>query len=383
MKIFLSSLILSLSILTSAADCSPETLARLSVVRPAHLEELQGGDLVSFIDRRTGKRVSAYYAGKIGKEAFFSSRPLTEAERAQQFTLIPPEDIVDLRFSNPPGQIQSAAPGSLGGFSIGQQVKVPRSNGGESVGNVVEVDPDRGLVKVAFVDSSRPTALASKWISPSDLTKVNLDSVYEFSSRIVGNYVSASGDVVEVNPESRALQEQMQLALRRMQDNGARPHTRRTRPTEEELRNVSKAWLGQSGNIEQTRPISAAQLRYGEKRARVVNNGVADLGEIAACKAAVCRELSLFGSLALSELGYRTRVGRGNVVETSPLGRKKVVGAHAWVEFLDPQSGEVIGVLDSNYQERFYADRSQYFREANIDPDSVTQTVIAEPAAWQ
>lgn len=204
---------------------------------------------------------------------------------------------------------------------------------------------------------------------------------FQLSSRIVGNYTSSKGEVIEINSQSPALQEQMFLALERMRDGGAKLHTRQTRPTEDELRAVSKAWLRQSSHIEQTRPSDGGRVPYGDKRLLAIDpkSGVGDLGEIVACKAAVCRELSLFGSLALSELGYKTRVARGNIVEEGSLGTQKVTSGHAWIEFLDPQTGAVIGVLDSNYQERFYADRNEYFREARIDPGSVKTRVIAEP----
>jgi len=271
-------------------------------------------------------------------------------------------------------------------FKRGDRVIVPRSDGSKSVGTIESIDPESGRALVVFPDSTKASGFGEKWAHPRMLRPAGPESVYEFNSKIVSNYTSSSGEVVEIDPNSSVLQEQMALALERMAQKGAKAHVRRGRPTEEEMRTVSEAWLRQSKeNLEQTRPIDGGQLRYGAKREPYFDEGggIADLGKIAEGKAAVCRELSLFGSLALSELGFRTRVGRGNVVERGFFGGRKVLGGHAWIEFLDPQTGEVIGVLDSNNMEKFYPSRAQYFREASIDPSSVTTTVIAEPATWQ
>ena len=274
-------------------------------------ETINRGDRVSFVDGRSGKTKSGYYGGEFNGQMIFTSLPGNETQKAQEILLVPKGQISGMRpFSEDP----------------------------------VKVEPP-----------------------PAPL--------FEFSSKVVGNYTSARGEVIEINPQSRDLQEQMLYALERMRLNGAKPRREVGTPSEAEMRSVSQAWLGQSKSIEQTRPIDGGITPYGDKRLSVVDagGGRADLGKIVACKAAVCRELSLFGSLALSELGYPTRVGRGNVMGGS---------GHAWIEFLDPKTGRAIGVLDSNYKERFYSTPGEYFRDALIVPGSQKYTVIAEPASW-
>lgn len=378
MKIAFLSLIFTVGVYASEPPCNLETLSRLRELKPVSLESIKVGDKVFFQDGRTGRSFTGYYSGDFAGNLFFSSRPSTQQDLAQEFLQLPPNQIRDLKLVNQESQPIRAA--SFGGFSIGDRVRIPRSGGGSSLGAVTEVDPEKGLVEVVFPDSKIQGRIGRKWAYPKDLSIAEPEPAHRFSSRIFGNYVSARGEVIEVNPDSKALQEQMFQTLNRMKDQGARPRASSRRPTEDEMKEVSRAWLGQSTNIEQTRPLWGGGIEYGQKRMRLIDggNGRADLGEIVACKAAVCRELSLFGSLALSELGYKTRVGRGNIVQ-GVSDSKQVVGAHAWIEFLDPESGEVIGVLDSNYQEKFFSNQSEYFKETRIDPSSATYTVVAEP----
>lgn len=378
MKIAVLSLLFTIGVYASERPCDLDTLSRLRGLQPVSLEAIKVGDKVSFQVGRTGRTFTGYYSGDFYGKLFFSSRPASEQQMAQEFVQIPPNQIMELKlFTQEPQSIRAA---SLGGFSIGDRVRIPRSSGGSSVGAVTEVDPEKGLVQVVFSDSQIEGKVGRKWAYPKDLSIAEPEPAHRFSSKIVGNYISKSGEVIEINPDSEALREQMFQTLNRMRDQGAEPRESRGRPSDEEMRKVSRAWLGQSPNIEQTRPLWGGSIEYGKKRMRLIDGGKgrADLGEIIACKAAVCRELSLFGSLALSELGYKTRVGRGNIVDNSS-GAKQVVGAHAWIEFLDPQSGEVIGVLDSNYQEKFYSNPVEYFKETRIDPSSTTYTVVAEP----
>jgi hypothetical protein len=231
-------------------------------------------------------------------------------------------------------------------FRIGQEVLVPRSGGPDTLGVIVELDPATKMAKVQVAAPHLPEGTGVKGVR---FHLVKLPEAFELSSKpLLPEYRAGNGDAIRIDYQSPDLRKQMQKALQRMSAGGAKAHIRADAPTSSEMEAVSKAWLSSVWSIEQTRPGRFPHWRpkYGEKRNENIQagGGVADLGEIIACKAAVCRELSLFGSIALAELGYTTQVAKGNIRN----------GGHAWIEFVEPKTKKVIGVLDSNNQEKFF-----------------------------
>ena len=79
---------------------------------------------------------------------------------------------------------------------------------------------------------------------------------------------------------------------------------------------------------------------YGNSRDQIISsgNGKADLGVLLQQKTAVCRELSIAGSVVFGEFGIPTTVQAGNVGTRSEKG-----GGHAWIR--DDQGL----IIDNNY----------------------------------
>lgn len=262
-------------------------------------------------------------------------------------------------------------------FQVGQSLKVPRSNGTTNDGKVVELLPD-GRVRVEFVDpangqlstkvllrDSLRTANSAESSKPEP-QKVGSPQLYSFRSVKGEDYKARGGDIIAVDYNSENLRKTMKEALDVYSANKVKPVDPGARPNPEQLERASKAWLQYAAKIESKETDEDA---YDRARNEIIDKGKGrgDLGEIAVCEAAVCRELSIFGSLSLAELGYTTRVVTGDVTG----------GAHAWIEFLDPKTNKVIGVLDSNYTKRFYSDPQEYYRDENARP--IRYTTVATP----
>ncbi len=244
---------------------------------------------------------------------------------------------------------------------IGDDVTVPRSDGSTSEGRVTQKWAD-GRVRVEFKDDLG--RLAFKDIAPDQLTRS-----YAFKSSKVGDYVTGSGSIVKVDYDSPAFKQTMREVMDGFDAKGVGVHNPRGPPNVTEMRTASDAWLSQVKKFES--PESGAN--YDRLRNEIIrkNNGSGDLGEIPACRGAVCRALSLIGSVALAESGFSTRVARGWVGGANG-------GAHAWIEFVDPNTNRVLGVLDSNYQRSFFQNPNDYYKRMQVN-GPIKYTVVAKP----
>lgn len=336
--------------LFSQEPCSQEVLERVAgTTQSAAPLRLREGDRL-YVPRTDGSFSLGELIEVKGNEAVF--RVPTETGYGKKTV-----SFQDLQQANP--------------FRIGQEVLVPRSKGPDTLGVIVALDPATQMARVQVPAPDQPEGVGVKSVR---FHLVKLPEPFELSSKLLlSEYRAGNGDGVRIDYESKDLKDQMQKALIRMSAGGAKPHVRADAPTPAEMEAVSKAWLASSRPIEQTRPgwFPGWGPRYGEKRNEIIQErgGIADLGEIAACKAAVCRELSLFGSIALAELGYTTQVAKGRIRG----------GGHAWIEFLDPQTKKAIGVLDSNNAEKFFSDPEEYYRVIGADKSTITRYQVAEP----
>jgi len=348
--IFVIAALLFSPALFSQGPCDKEVLERMAgtAQTPAPLR-LREGDIL-YVPRTDGSFSLGELMEVRGNEAVFRVRTETGFGR-KTVTL------EELRQANP--------------FRIGQEVLVPRGSGPDTLGVIVELDPATQMAKVRVASPNFPEGFGIKGVR---YHLVKLPGQFELSSKpLLSEYRAGNGDGIRIDYGSQDLRDQTQAALTRMGARGARAHTRMDAPTPTEMEAVSNAWLASTRPIEQTRPgwFPGWRPEYGSKRDEIIQarGGMADLGEIIACKAAVCRELSLFGSIALAELGYTTQVAKGNVG-----GR-----GHAWIEFIDPKTKKVIGVLDSNNVERFFSNPEEYYQLVGADRSTITRYQVAEP----
>lgn len=236
-------------------------------------------------------------------------------------------------------------------------VEVPSANGERTVRSLTRED-------LATVRQSETAALAYQKNPPAPPPPVP-DQIYEFKSKKISDYTTRGGQTVEVNFNSPTLQTTMKDAIKTYENAGVKTIPNGKVPTPAELEKVSNAWLNYAKKIESKEDFSV----YGAKRDQIIKQGnnVGDLGHIATCEAAVCRELSIFGSVSFAEMGITSRVVKGNING----------GGHAWIEFINPKNGEVIGLVDSNYTRKFYHNWQEYYREVGARP--IDLTTVAAP----
>ena len=181
---------------------------------------------------------------------------------------------------------------------------------------------------------------------------------YDFSGSKVGDYRSRRGQIVRVDVESPRLERWMNEATDIIEERtGIRPNPGRQLSPEERNR-IYRVWLNDVvKKVESKEP----SRDYGDARDRIIgggtNKGVGSLGEILDAEAAVCRELSMFGSVLLSEYGLKSKVVTGNV-----LTRTGKHGGHAWIQVYDDY-GRPLEIIDSNNTRSIHPDFSDYDRE--------------------
>ncbi len=252
--------------------------------------------------------------------------------------------------------------------NIGSEVLVPRTAGGYSQARISAYYDD-GTVRVDFVSDGKPVY---KIIDPKRLKDADIVSfetpTYTFKSLKVSDYTTRGGQKVVVDYNSPSLKLAAQQTMRDFESAGVRAVPIDLKPSTRDMEQAAASWLETVKRFESKN----RNQNYDQMRNKIIeaSNGAGDLGQILACEAAVCRELSIMGSVALSELGYTTRVVKGNIGVGGG-------GGHAWIEFLDPRTGDVVGLVDNNYMRRFYSDPKQYYKETRAVP--IDYTVVASP----
>lgn len=174
---------------------------------------------------------------------------------------------------------------------------------------------------------------------------------YKFSGVKVNDYKSRSGETVEVNLDSPKLKVWASEATDIIeQRTGIKPNSGQ-KLTAAERDKVYKAWL------EDVAPrIEDQSSNYADARDQIIKAGgqKADLGEIVDQRAAVCRELSICGSVLFNEYGIKNQVVTGNVYTDTP-----DFGGHAWIQVLG-SDGKKLELIDSNNTRSVHPDLDDY-----------------------
>ncbi|MBU6154212.1 MAG: hypothetical protein KGP28_07905 [Bdellovibrionales bacterium] len=271
------------------------------------------------------------------------------------------------------------APVSSGHLELGQKVSIPGSSGIQN-GRIVGVDGN-GRVRVEVLVDGRSVThevstsqvmdpVAEIPVTPKkeetkpDPKKSLMDRVKgvfgssskgtpkpeprpldpdkrEWFSKKGQDYVSRRGDVVvEVNLESRELNRAVNQAVETIErvtgiSAGTEVKDAASR------KKIYDAWLKHVVPLFEDPKHGTGE--YGNSRDQIISsgNGRADLGVLLQEKTAVCRELSVAGSVVFGEFGIPTTVQAGNVGTVSGKG-----GGHAWIR--DDQGL----IIDNNYTRR-------------------------------
>ena len=175
---------------------------------------------------------------------------------------------------------------------------------------------------------------------------------YNFSSKKLSDYKSTGGDIVEVNLSSPSLQRHMDDAISIIeQRTGIKPNPN-LELSAAQRNQIYRVWLDDVvGKVEDQNFGN-----YANGRQRIIDEGggKADLGKILDERSAVCRELSMFGHVLLSEYGLRSTVMNGIVGTRSAGG-----GGHAWIQIFDSK-GRPLEILDSNNTRSIHPDAGDY-----------------------
>ena len=270
-------------------------------------------------------------------------------------------------------------------FEIGSKVRIPRSDGRIHYARITEVSDDGRSFTVHFEDYDSNGRLMT-WEKP--VTRDQVNSLYHqtasqkpasrrgkrYKSKIVGEYEAGSGDRVHADPHDPHNKAFLSWSKGKidgqLRASGIKPEDfNPDNPIHQEK--LFGIWLRSVvPDIEDYRPKPGEPNTYGNARNRIIENqgGRASVGEIAMNQAAVCRELSVCGNVVFAEYGINSRVISGEV----PGGR------HAWVEVVDPKTGKVLNIVDSNNTQDIHPDYQDYME----DIGKITNTkenIVAEP----
>lgn len=237
--------------------------------------------------------------------------------------------------------------------SAGDDVQVASIRGnvreGEILGIAVEERTGREIVQFRTSDGE----LQNLYLDQLDLSTLGPRGPPAPNARIVEEYVARGGDVVFAHYSDPSYRNFISESIGQIWNrSGIRPQNfDPTNPSHRQR--LFDVWQ------EHIVPGIEDPNRgnYGNLRQQIINaaGGRASVGEIAARRAAVCRELSICGNGLFAEYGLQARVVSGTV--TFPRGGG---GGHAWVEILDTVSGEVIGIVDSNLTGSFHRNYDEY-----------------------
>lgn len=177
-----------------------------------------------------------------------------------------------------------------------------------------------------------PKPVESPRVQPSDPNQ------RDWYSKKGDDYVSRGGALVKVDYDSPALNRVVNDAVATIEQVTGIKAGGDAPLTDAQRKQIYEAWLKHVvPKIEDPNKTSGI---YGDSRDRIIARGgnQADLGVILESQAAVCRELSLAGSVVFGEFGIATTVQAGNVGTVSGRG-----GGHAWIR------DDLGNIIDNNY----------------------------------
>ena len=279
-------------------------------------------------------------------------------------------------------------------FEIGSKVRIPRSDGRIQYARIAEVSDNGRSFTVHFEDYDSKGKLVT-WKRP--VTRDQVNSLYHqtasqkpasrrgkrYKSKIVSEYEAKSGAIVHADPYDSHNKAFLSWSKGKidgqLRASGIKPEDfNPDNPIHKEK--LFGIWLRSVvPDIEDYRPKPREPDTYGNARNRIIKNqgGRASVGEIAMNQAAVCRELSVCGNVVFAEYGIHSKVISGEL----PGG-----GRHAWVEVVDPKTGEVLNIVDNNLTQDTHPDYQDYLKAItgrelmrDIDITNVKKNVVAEP----
>ena len=281
----------------------------------------------------------------------------------------------------PRSSVFDPIPVKSGALGIDQAVSISSTDGGILNGKVVAIGHD-GTAIVEVTKSGRvihekvPVGRIMEPLPGGSMERKNwamrIDerpsepASRNWASRKVDNYVSRGGQTVEVNLNSPALSEavdQSMAIIKRV--TGIEPGSANMNDPAVR-RKIYQAW------IEHVVPSFESGAKgslssYSSARDRILENGggTADLGLMLQSQAAVCRELSLAGSVVFGEYGISSKVVTGNISSS------RGSGGHAWI--IDDQGM----VVDNNFTRSVYESFGSYQSETNAS--ILKTTTVVEP----
>lgn len=256
-------------------------------------------------------------------------------------------------------------------------------------GNVIVLEED-DLLNVAQSDTAKELFTRRERVRSPPTAPRGPPGQYQFSSRAVSHYESRNGkQVVEVNLNSNSLQRWMGQATDLITERtGIRPRPGR-QLTDTEKNRIYQTWLNDIVPLVED-PNRHDDRIYGRRRNRVIgchSNGRADLGELLDNQSAVCRELSIFGSVLFGEYGIRSRVVTGSVGtglrrqrrgnRVIELANPRGGGGHAWIQVYD-RNNNPVEIIDSNNTQRVHPNYHEYNQQQE-GAHIIRETQIVEP----
>ena len=109
---------------------------------------------------------------------------------------------------------------------------------------------------------------------------------------------------------------------------------------------------------------------YGKARSEITKTQSKDpsMTVFLNSQSAVCRELSIIGSLLFSEYGIDTQVQSGTL---------KNQGGHAWLEIMNPNNkNNILAVLDSNYTRKLHPSKNDYMEKMSHPIELLPQKIV-------
>jgi hypothetical protein len=197
-------------------------------------------------------------------------------------------------------------------------------------------------------------------------------NVYKFKSKLKPFYEASNGRRILVDSDSTNLQDSVAEVIDRFRRSNIRTLEPGQVPSQADLQGIANAWLSVSRRFEDP----SDDEYYGQARNQIIGPyglNRRTLGDILACRAGVCRELSMLSSIALSEMGYITRIASASV----RIANEDLEGRHAWLEILHPRTHAIIGIIDSNFTRQFYSQYTIYYNLTGAQ--DLRYSIIATP----